>query len=88
MSRRRHPPDGTELDVAHVPLRAAEVRRERGAALARTKREADRPVVTDNWPTTVPVTHREIDVIETYLGAMLDALLRQSDPHGPRHPER
>lgn len=68
--------------MAHVPLRAAEVRRERGAALARTKREADRPVTSDNWPATVPVTHREIDVIETYLGTMLDALLRELDPLG------
>lgn len=77
MSRRRFPSDGVGPDAAHIPLLGAEARRERGAALARKKLEADQPVVTDNWPEAVPVTHREIEVIETYLGAMLDTLLEE-----------
>ena len=33
------------------------------------------PDVIDDFPTTIPVTPRELDVIETYLGAFLDDAL-------------
>jgi hypothetical protein len=36
-----------------------------------------RPQVVDNFPTIVPVTQRELDVLETYLGSLLDDLLKQ-----------
>lgn len=37
-------------------------------------RTAD-PVVQDDWPDIVPVVAGELDVIETYLGTMLDEFL-------------
>jgi hypothetical protein len=33
--------------------------------------------VVDNWPKAIPVTEREIEVIETYLSDVLDAVLAQ-----------
>jgi uncharacterized protein YqeY len=39
-------------------------------------------VVVDNLPDLVPVSHDEIDVLETYLGALLDELLAGS--HGSK----
>jgi hypothetical protein len=33
------------------------------------------PEVVDDYPEIVPVTQRELDVIETYLGSLLDDLL-------------
>jgi hypothetical protein len=35
------------------------------------------PQVVDNFPTVVPVTQRELDVLEAYLGSLLDELLKQ-----------
>jgi hypothetical protein len=36
------------------------------------------PQVVDNFPTVVPVTQRELDVIETYLGSLLDDMLNHT----------
>lgn len=36
---------------------------------------AETIVVTDNFPHPVPVTRRELDVFETYLGALIDEVL-------------
>jgi len=33
------------------------------------------PVVVDDLPQEIPITRRELDVIETYLGALLDEAL-------------
>jgi hypothetical protein len=33
------------------------------------------PVVVDDFPQEIPITRRELDVIETYLGALLDDAL-------------
>jgi hypothetical protein len=33
------------------------------------------PVVVDDFPHEIPITRRELDVIETYLGALLDEAL-------------
>jgi hypothetical protein len=33
------------------------------------------PDVVDDFPTAIPVTPRELDVIDTYLGALLDDAL-------------
>jgi hypothetical protein len=33
------------------------------------------PVVVDDFPQEIPITRRELDVIETYLGALLDEAL-------------
>ena len=35
--------------------------------------------ITDDWPEEVPITAAEVDVLEIFLGDMLDAFLR------PRH---
>ncbi|WP_214007587.1 hypothetical protein [Ancylobacter sonchi] len=32
--------------------------------------------VTDDWPSSVPITHEEVDVIEAFLRREIDALLR------------
>ncbi|MDI2076147.1 hypothetical protein [Bradyrhizobium sp. Mp27] len=31
--------------------------------------------VVDTWPDIIPVTHAEIDVLETFLGVLLDEIL-------------
>jgi hypothetical protein len=36
------------------------------------------PEVVDDYPALVPVTQRELDVIETYLGSLLDDLLKRT----------
>jgi len=33
------------------------------------------PVVVDDFPQEIPITRRELDLIETYLGALLDEAL-------------
>jgi hypothetical protein len=40
---------------------------------------ADEIAVVDDWPEDIPVTAAEVDVLEMFLGDMLDAFLR------PRH---
>jgi hypothetical protein len=50
----------------------------RNPELARHRREAVTwagPVVVDDFPQEIPITRRELDVIETYLGALLDEAL-------------
>ena len=37
------------------------------------------PQVVDNFPPVVPVTQRELDVLETYLGSLLDEMLKCTD---------
>ena len=36
------------------------------------------PEVVDDYPEHVPVTQRELDVIETYLGSLLDDFLKHT----------
>src|SRR5262245_3293878 len=54
-------------------------RRRRHSELARPiRRDAVTwagPVVVDDFPQEIPITQRELDVIETYLGALLDEAL-------------
>ena len=38
----------------------------------------DHPQVIDDFPAVVPVTQRELEVLETYLGSLLDDLLKRS----------
>jgi hypothetical protein len=33
-------------------------------------------LVVDNWPEEVPITTSEVDVLATFLGDLIDALLR------------
>jgi len=50
----------------------------RSPELARHRRDAvtcSGPVVVDDFPHEIPITQRELDVIETYLGALLDDAL-------------
>jgi hypothetical protein len=37
------------------------------------------PDLVDDFPETMPVLQRELDIIETYLGATLDQLIGQSE---------
>jgi hypothetical protein len=34
------------------------------------------PEVVDSWPATVPVTERELDIIETYLGQLIGDIMK------------
>jgi hypothetical protein len=58
-------------------------RRRQRQDVGRHSREAgvssrhDRPAVVDDLPRRVPVSQRELDVIETYLGDLLDEALGQ-----------
>ena len=38
-----------------------------------------RPQVIDDFPIAVPVTQRELDVLETYLGSLLDDMLKRTE---------
>jgi len=61
----RHPSaDGSRMlgDVQHGPDKAA----------------YDRLEVVDDYPEIVPVTQRELEVIETYLGSLLDDMLKRT----------
>ncbi len=44
------------------------------------------PSVVDDWPEPVPVTPAELDVIETYLGRLLDEILTPPGKQGRREP--
>jgi hypothetical protein len=48
--------------------------RRRNSELARPIRR-DAVVVVDDFPQEIPIMRRELDVIETYLGALLDEAL-------------
>jgi hypothetical protein len=37
-----------------------------------------RPQVVDDLPAVVPVTQRELDVLETYLGSLLNEMLKRT----------
>ena len=58
---------------------SADVSRMRGE-LQHGRRGASpqRPQVVDNFPAVVPVTQRELDVLEAYLGSLLDDLLKRT----------
>ncbi len=54
-----------------------ECRQNKAASGRRARRSAqDDMVVTDNLPDRIPVHRREIEVVEMYLGALLDEILR------------
>jgi hypothetical protein len=40
---------------------------------------ADRPEVVDDFRAVMPVTQRELEIIETYLGAVLDDTLKRME---------
>ena len=58
-------------------------RRGRKSRLARSIRPSgvmfDGPDVVDDLPQVIPVAQRELDVIETYLGALLDDALGRTE---------
>src|SRR5215831_8734313 len=57
-------------------------RHRRNPELARRRRDAVTwagPVVVDDFPQELPITPRELDVIETYLGTLLDDALGVPD---------
>jgi hypothetical protein len=40
---------------------------------------SDGPQITDDFREVMPVTQRELDIIETYLGALLDDMLMRPE---------
>src|SRR5262249_55650188 len=50
--------------------------RRRNSELARRHDAVADPVVVDDFPQEIPITRPELDVIETYLGALPDDALR------------
>ena len=48
------------------------------SSTVRTGASPDHPQVIDDFPAVVPVTQRELEVLETYLGALLDGLLKRT----------
>jgi len=40
---------------------------------------ADNPLVVDDFRDVMPVSQRELDVIDTYLGAVLDDMLKRTE---------
>ena len=57
-------------------------RRRRSELARRIRRGAARwagPGVVDDFPQEIPITRRELEVIETYLGALLDDVLGRSE---------
>lgn len=49
---------------------------------SRSSPDDDEMAVMDNWGETIPITMREIEAVEIYLGRVLDELLRA---HGVHH---
>lgn len=60
--------------AAELPLRGRSLR----SAAQRRRVVSDNWTVHDCWPAEVPVTPAEVEVVETYLGAVLDELLAAS----------
>jgi hypothetical protein len=55
---------------------SSNTQRRRNSGLARHRREAVAdPVVVDDFPQEIPITRGELEVIETYLAALLDDAL-------------
>jgi len=46
----------------------------------------DEPIVLDNLPELIPVTGPELEVIETYLGTLIDGLMADATPASPAKP--
>ncbi|CAH1649480.1 conserved hypothetical protein [Hyphomicrobiales bacterium] len=44
------------------------------------------PIVVDDWPEPVPVSRAELDVIETWLGRLLDEILTPPGRQDRREP--
>ena len=76
---------GMRRPAVASPRRHAEVRprRDLKSGLARPIRPSgvmfDGPDVVDDLPRVIPVAQRELDVIETYLGALLDEALGRTE---------
>jgi hypothetical protein len=68
-------PDSNRPKVRFRKGVSAPERRCRRRARARLADTESDPIVVDDLPDIVPVGTREIDVIETYLGHLLNALL-------------
>jgi hypothetical protein len=47
--------------------------------LHRRQYTADNPLVVDDFRDVMPVSQRELDVIETYLGVVLDDMLKRTE---------
>ncbi|MBB3937397.1 hypothetical protein [Aureimonas phyllosphaerae] len=71
MSRRRHPPDGSSGARSSS---SEDADWDRSRSQRGRPKIAGAPSIVDDWPPSIPVTVREIEVIETYLGTLLDEL--------------
>lgn len=59
-----------------LPRRASQAHKERARSAKQITKSRPLPArVIDDWPDVVPVARQELDVIETYLRAVLDGLL-------------
>jgi hypothetical protein len=65
---------GTAQDLTVSSNRNDEipVNEKRGSKASAT---TDNPIVLDNLPVMIPVTRRELEIIETFLGNLIDGLL-------------
>lgn len=68
-------PNGPEAVSADAATGKLWGRARRSAVRQAAHAPAPLPPVVDDWPVSVPVTSREADVVETYLGSMLQELL-------------
>lgn len=73
---RRRPGDDRSIPAraAALPLRG----RSRRSASQRRRVLGENWTVHHGWPAEVPVTPAEVEVVETYLGGLLDELLAAS----------
>jgi hypothetical protein len=69
---------GTELGMRRLAVAS---RRSLNSGLARPARPFmfDGPDVVDDFPQSIPVAQHELDVIETYLGVLLDDVLGRTE---------
>jgi hypothetical protein len=68
----------TRINTANQRRRCVGESRGRGHLHCRPH-SADRPQVVDDFREVMPVTQRELEIIETYLGAVLDDTLKSME---------
>ena len=71
MSRRAHKAK-TETTITSGP------RSKLGDRVPRSEAGSQPPIVTDTWPTDPSVSVKEVNVIETFLGRLIDELFSES----------
>jgi hypothetical protein len=75
--RRKSRSTSTSRIVQHDHRRSPDVARPYKANSSTARAAVRITQFVDDFPTVVPVTQRELDVLETYLGSLLDDLLKR-----------